>query len=210
MLGLVEALGDRQILVGGLVGLHIAAAELVEFLVEDAEVDIAGDALEAAVEQRLAHHVEFLGEGVDDGDAAVGREVGVVVVVFALGQRVVHNLAESVVGEVVADGVLQLARVGLLAVGEAAVDGLADVDVVVAVDAHDFLHDVALAGDVGLAGGHLQGHALGGLVHYVSFTISMSSEVRAVRTASSGMSCPTRSNMRRKFTSTTDLSMGFG
>ena len=37
-------------------------------------------------------------------------------------------------------------------------------DIVVAVDAHDFLHDVALAGDVGLAGGHLQGHALGGLV----------------------------------------------
>ena len=36
-------------------------------------------------------------------------------------------------------------------------------DVVVAVDAHDFLHDVALAGDVGLAGGNLQGHALGGL-----------------------------------------------
>ena len=164
MLGLGKTLGHRQLLIGGLVGLHIAAAILIEFLVEDAEVDIAGDALETTVEQRLAHDVEFLGEGVDDGDAAVGGEVGVVLIVFALGQRVVHNLAEAVVGEVVAHGVLQLARVGLLAVAEAAVDSLADMDVVVAVDTHDFLHDVALAGDVGLAGGHLEGHALGGLV----------------------------------------------
>ena len=94
----------------------------------------------------------------------VGGEVVVVVVVAALGQRVVHNLVEAIESQVVGGNVFKFLRIRFNAVGEAAVEALVEVDVVVAIDTHDFLDHVAFTIDIDLASGDEEFHALAVLV----------------------------------------------
>ena len=88
------------------------------------------------------------------------REVVVVIVIAAFGQRVVHDLVETVVGQIVTDHILETLRVRFDTISQAAVETFVEIDVIVAVDAHNFLDDIAFAIDVHLTGGYAQTHAL--------------------------------------------------
>ena len=140
--------------------LDITASKLIDFLIENLVVHIVNDALQSAVEQCLAHNVEFLGERIEDSYATLGREVGIAVIVAALGQRVVHYLVEAVVGEIVGCYVLKLLRIRFGTIGQTAVQTLIDFDVVVAIYSHNLLYHIAFAVHIDLAGGYSEQHTV--------------------------------------------------
>ena len=144
---------------------HIGAAELIQLLIENLVVEVSYHTLHTAVEESLTHDVQLLAERVEDDDVVLRVEVGIALVVVALGERVVHYLEEAVVGEEVGNDVLETARVGFLAVGEAAVQTLVECDVVVAIDTHNLLDDVALTIYINFAGGDLEEHTVLLLTH---------------------------------------------
>ena len=123
----------------------IDGAILEEFHRGGLAVGVVGYDLKAAEKQGLAHHVQVLAEGVDNPGAAFCREGGELVIILALGQGVIHRLDETVGCKEVGNGVAH--RLGIR--GRRSIDRhlhvTGDVDIVVAVDAEDLLHDVALA-----------------------------------------------------------------
>ena len=108
-------------------------------------VEVVGDHLQAARDQGLTHHVQVLAERVDDLHAVLGREGLQAGIVVSLGQGIVHDLHETVGRQEIGDGVAD--RFGIRFRGGA--DGhlhvLRELDVVIAIDAEDLLHHVALA-----------------------------------------------------------------
>ena len=123
----------------------VAIAELIQFEVAVAAVGIAGDGLQSAEEQRLAQYAQVLTQRVHDLDAGVQRQVLQRLVVRYLGQRVVEYLVESLCGQLLGDAALQGHGVGFLTVGQAGVQFLGELHVVISVDTQNVLHDVALA-----------------------------------------------------------------
>ena len=118
---------------------EVDVAEFEELHVADLAVLVEGDALEAAPHQGLAHHVEVAAERVQNLHVLgriKGREG---LTVSGLGERVVHDLVEAVGDEHVADLLLHLVGVGFDGAADRSMDAARDFDVVVAVDAEDFL-----------------------------------------------------------------------
>ena len=74
----------------------IGASELVNLLVEDFVVHIIGDALKAAPQQRATHDVKLLRQRIEDADIIFAVEIGVILIIVALGQRVVKKRAAPI------------------------------------------------------------------------------------------------------------------
>ena len=141
-----------------LVGLQFGGVALGVFAVDVAVLEGAEGAnlavevvchdLKAAEDERLAHDVELLAQGVDYLYAGFcGERLEPGIVVFA-GERVVHDLREAVGGEESGDAVAGGFRVGVGGRRDGHLHVMRQVDVVVAVDAEDFLNHIALAGYV--------------------------------------------------------------
>ena len=124
-------------------------------------IEVVNDALQSAVKQRLTHHVQFLAQRVEYHHVVFGVEVGVVVVVLRFGEGVVHYLAETVVGQIVAHHVLYLVGVGLATVRQTAAQTFVERNFVVAVDTHNLLNHITFARYIHFVGGYQQCHAFG-------------------------------------------------
>ena len=111
-------------------------------------VEVICHNLKAAQKQRLAHDVKVTAQGVHNVDAALcGISLKLCIIVL-LGERVIHGFREAVgrkeVGDVVTDGLGLRLGTGL----DTHPESLGQLNVIVAVDAEDFLNYVALTGNI--------------------------------------------------------------
>ncbi len=116
---------------------------------------------EASEEECLAHYAEVVAQRVEKLDAVVGGIAGQFIIVGLGCERVVENLVEAFGAELFADEVAQ----GVVAVleglrRESRADAVADLHVVVAVDAEHILDHVTRTGHVHTIGGHFHLHFL--------------------------------------------------
>ena len=123
----------------------VAITELIELEVVVLAVRITCDGLQATKEQRLTHHTQILTERVHDLYALSQRKLLERLVITYLGQRVIKDLIESLCGQLLGDTATQLFRVRLDTVGQAGIEFLGELDVVVTVDTQNIFHYVALA-----------------------------------------------------------------
>ena len=82
---------------------HVTIAELEEAEVALLMVDVVRDGLQAAEEERLAHHVQVGTQRIHERYAGVGRHRCEALVIGAARERIVHDLVEACAAELLGD-----------------------------------------------------------------------------------------------------------
>ena len=82
---------------------HVTIAELEEAEVALLMVDVVRDGLQAAEEERLAHHVQVGTQRVHERYASVSRHRCEALVIGAARERIVHDLVEARAAELLGD-----------------------------------------------------------------------------------------------------------
>ena len=152
----------RILSVSFLVEVLIGVAELEELQVGVLAVGIVGDTLQAAEENRLAHHIQVARKWVHDAYQAL---CGIAVQVFVVGslrQGVVQNLVETGTHELLAHQVLQLMLLVFVALDdERGLQLFGHFHIIIAIHAQDIFHNVARTLNVHTIGRHFELQALG-------------------------------------------------
>ena len=139
---------ETTLVVGFLEALVPNIAKFVEFYRIVLLVDIEGNRLQRAKQQRHPHRVQLLRKRILHEDYILRLVRFEIVVICALCQRVAHCLAVAVVAEIVAYFGLNLVFVGLCGVRQHRMNGRGDFHVVITVNPQNLLGDVAICRNV--------------------------------------------------------------
>ena len=136
---------------------EVAVAEFVEFQVAVLAIDVQRHGLQHVEQQRLPHDVQIGAQRIEDAHAALRGAGGQPLVVGALRERVGHDLREAVGRKEIRREIHQAVPIGTGSVGERRTHVRGQLDVVVAVDSENLLHQVGLAPHVHAVGRHGHG-----------------------------------------------------
>ena len=148
---------------------EIDISELKELHVADLAVLVEGDALQSTPHQGLAHDIEVAAQRIQYLDITLRIEGGESLAVSGLGERVVHNFVETVGDEHIADFLLHLVGVGFGSATNGSMDTARNLNVVVTVNAQDFLHHIGGTGYIDFAGVYIHHNVLVVLLNNLTF-----------------------------------------
>ena len=120
------------------------------------------DTLKSAEEQCLAHHAQVAAQRVHYLHTVLLRPGVVILIICALGQRVVEYLVESLAHELLAHEVVQLMLAVFLTLdNKTSLELSGDFHIIISVYAQDVLHNVACSLHVNTICGHVDVDTLG-------------------------------------------------
>ena len=160
--------GDEQaqalfLLMAALFSLPVDLAEFEQAEVRTLVVAVPCNGVEPLENQGLAKGVQLGAQGVQERHGPIGLQGDILHEGQLSGrdERIVHGLVEPPGHEDAGPLGTQLFGVGIRTVGQAHLHAPRQRNVVVAVDAKDFLHHIGGTGHVAAISGHLEAHALG-------------------------------------------------
>ena len=163
------AVGKHRIVVVLLFGvkmIHVSKFKETQVLV--AALGIVLNTFKTAKQKCLTHHAEVTAERIHYLHAVVLGPCVMVLIISALGERVIENLIESLAHELLTDKIVQLVLTVLVTFDyEAALELGGDFHIIISIYAQDVLHHVASSLHIHTICRHLDVESLGILCDYL-------------------------------------------